>query len=53
VELRIPAAGKPIPELAIRVDRADLIDAEAVRPRLVAARVTALEFVPKGRSRNR
>ncbi len=52
LELRIPVSGKPIPQLAIRIDRADLIGADTRRPRLVAARVTTLEFVPKPGSRN-
>jgi hypothetical protein len=30
----------------------DFIGAETTRPRLVAARVTALEFIPKAGSRN-
>jgi hypothetical protein len=45
VTLEVPVAGRPLPELAIRVDRADFADAESARPRLVAARVFALEFV--------
>ncbi|HEV2903264.1 MAG TPA: hypothetical protein VGW30_08390 [Gaiellaceae bacterium] len=53
LELRIPAAGNPIPPLRVRIERADLIDGTTPRPRLVAARVTALEFVENGGSRNR
>ncbi|MGH3100863.1 MAG: hypothetical protein ACRDPU_07715, partial [Thermoleophilia bacterium] len=52
LELRIPASGSPIPPLRIRVERADLIDGSTTRPRLVAARVTALEFISKAGSRN-
>jgi hypothetical protein len=52
LEIRIPVSGRPIPPLSIRIERADLIDAEAVQPRLVGARITALEFVPRTRSRN-
>jgi hypothetical protein len=53
LELRIPASGRPIPPLAIRIGRADLIDPDTARPRLVGARVTALEFIPNAGSRNR
>ncbi|HEU6444898.1 MAG TPA: glycosyltransferase family 39 protein [Gaiellaceae bacterium] len=53
LDLRVPAAGTPIPPLSIRIDRADLIGAETPRPRLVGARVTALRFVPETGSRNR
>jgi hypothetical protein len=52
LELRIPASGSPIPPLRIRVERADLIDGSTTRPRLVAARVMALDFIPKAGSRN-
>lgn len=52
LELRIPVSGRPIPALAIRIGRADLIGADAAHPRLVGARVTALEFIPKPGSRN-
>jgi hypothetical protein len=52
LELRIPASGSTIPSLRIRVERADLVDGTTPRPRLVAARVTALEFIPKAGSRN-
>jgi hypothetical protein len=45
LDLRIPVSGRPVPELSIRIDRADLIDAEAPRPRFVGARITRLEFV--------
>lgn len=45
LELRIPASGSPIPPLRIRVERADLIDGTTPRPRLVAARVTSLDFI--------
>jgi hypothetical protein len=52
VNLRIPASGSPIPHLSIRTERADLIDAQTPRPRLVGARITALRFVEKRGSRN-
>jgi hypothetical protein len=45
VTLRVPVAGRPLPELAMRIDRADFIDAEGPHPRLVAARVEHLAFV--------
>jgi hypothetical protein len=48
----LPVSGQPLPQLTITVDRADFIGAETTRPRLVAARVTALEFIPKAGSRN-
>jgi hypothetical protein len=51
--VRIPASGYPLPELAIRTDRADFAGAGTRRPRLVAARITRLEFVENHRSRNR
>jgi hypothetical protein len=41
----LPAAGSPLPELAITVDRADFVGAETTRPRLVGARIERLEFV--------
>jgi hypothetical protein len=52
VTLDLPASGTPLPPLAIRIERADLIDAESTRPRLVAARVQRLEFMPEKGSRN-
>ena len=52
VTLNVPVSGSPLPPLAIRIHRADLIDAQSIRPRLVAARVQALEFVPEKGSRN-
>jgi hypothetical protein len=52
LELRVPASGSPIQPLRIRFERADLINGSTTRPRLVAARVTALEFIPKAGSRN-
>jgi len=52
VSFQIPVAGRPLPELAIRIDRADFVDADTPRPRLVAARVEALEFVADKGSRN-
>jgi hypothetical protein len=51
LEIRIPVSGRPIPPLSIRIERADLIDAETIRPRLVGARITALQFLPKTSSR--
>jgi hypothetical protein len=53
LDVRIPVSGRPLPELSIRIERADLIDAEAPKPRLVGARIAALRFVPETRSRNR
>ncbi len=52
LELRIPVSGRPLPRLEIRIERADLIGAKTVRPRLVGARVTRLDFLPKPGSRN-
>ena len=49
---RIPASGRPIPPLAIRIDRADLIGAETARPRLVGVRIGRLDFLPTPGSRN-
>ena len=45
VSLRVPVSGHPLPELGIRIDRADFVDAATPHPRLVAARVETLEFV--------
>jgi hypothetical protein len=50
--VEIPVTVRPVPPLAIRIDRADFVDAETTRPRLVGARVEALEFVPAKGSRN-
>jgi hypothetical protein len=47
--VRIPASGYPLPELAIRTNRADFLAEGTARPRLVALRVTRLEFVRTGR----
>jgi hypothetical protein len=44
VTVRIPASGYPLPELAIRTNRADFVGAGTPRPRLVALRVRALAF---------
>ena len=44
VSLRVPVSGHPLPELGIRIDRADFVDAATPHPRLVAARVETLEF---------
>jgi hypothetical protein len=52
LSFRVPVSGQPLPELGIRIDRADFVDADTPRPRLVAARVKALEFVADKRSRN-
>jgi hypothetical protein len=51
LEVRIPVTGRPLPELSIRIERADLIDEEAAKARLVGARISRLEFVPTTRSR--
>lgn len=48
----VPVAGTPVPELAIRIERADFIDAEKPKPRLVGARVERLGFIPEKGSRN-
>ncbi|MFL5973288.1 MAG: ArnT family glycosyltransferase [Gaiellaceae bacterium] len=48
----LPVSGHPLPQLTITVDRADFVGAETTRPRLVAARVMALEFIPGAGSRN-
>jgi hypothetical protein len=50
--ITIPASGRPLPELAIRIERADFVDGSSTRPRLVGARVEALEFLPEKGSRN-
>jgi hypothetical protein len=50
--VEIPVSVKPVPPLAIRIERADFIDADKPRPRLVGARVEELEFVPAKGSRN-
>jgi hypothetical protein len=52
VTLHLPVSGMPLPPLSIRIDRADLMDADSTRPRLVAARVEVLEFLPEKGSRN-
>jgi hypothetical protein len=51
--VRIASSGYPLWQLAIRADRADFVGAGSHRPRLVAARITRLEFVEDKRSRNR
>ncbi len=51
LDVRIPASGSPLPVLSIRIERADLIDSEAPRPRLVGARITRLKFIPETGSR--
>lgn len=50
--VELPAAKSPVPELAIRIERADFIDAGKPKPRLVGARVEQLEFMPQKGSRN-
>ena len=50
--VELPVAENPIPALAIRIGRADFIDAGKPKPRLVGARVTRLEFMPEKGSRN-
>ena len=52
LELRVRVSGNPIQPLRVSFERADLIDGTMPRPRLVAARVLALEFIPKAGSRN-
>jgi hypothetical protein len=52
VSLRVPVSGHPLPELGIRIDRADFVGAESARPRLVAARVHQLHFAADKGSRN-
>jgi hypothetical protein len=49
---RVPASGYPLPELAIRTDRADFVGAGTSRPRLVAIRVKRLEWRAEKGSRN-
>ena len=51
--VNVPVSGYPLPELAIRLDRADFVGAGTTRPRLVGARIERLEFVAGRRSRNR
>jgi hypothetical protein len=51
LEVRIPVSGRPLPELSIRIERADLIDTDTAKARLVGARITRLEFVPTTGSR--
>jgi hypothetical protein len=51
LEVLIPVSGRPLPELSIRVDRADLIDTDTAKARLVGARIIALEFIPTTGSR--
>lgn len=42
--LELTVAVSPVPPLSIRIERADFIDAQKARPRLVGARIEALEF---------
>ena len=51
VTVRIPTSGTPLRELSIRTNRADFVGAGSTRPRLVALRVTRLEFVANKGSR--
>ena len=48
----VPVSGQPLPQLSITVDRADFVGAETTHPRLVAARIEQLEFIPAKGSRN-
>jgi len=48
----VPISGHPLPQLSITVDRADFVGAETTHPRLVAARIEHLEFIPAKGSRN-
>jgi hypothetical protein len=48
----VPVSGHPVPQLSITVDRADYVGAETTHPRLVAARIEHLEFIPAKGSRN-
>jgi hypothetical protein len=50
--VELPAVESPVPELAIRIERADFIDASKPKPRLVGARVEQLDFLPRKGSRN-
>jgi hypothetical protein len=52
ITVRVPAFGYPLPELAIRANRADFVDAGTPRPRLVALRVKELSFQRSRGSRN-
>jgi hypothetical protein len=51
VTFAVPVSGTSLPELGIRIERADFIDAATPRPRLVGARVQSLQFVPNKGSR--
>ncbi len=51
VTLEVPVSSARVPELAIRVERADFIDVDRPHPRLVGARVERLEFVADKGSR--
>ena len=48
----VPVSGQPLPQLSITVDRADFVGAETTHPRLVAARIEQLAFIPAKGSRN-
>jgi hypothetical protein len=50
--ISVPVSGDPLPQLSITVDRADFVGAETTHPRLVAARIEHLEFIPAKGSRN-
>jgi hypothetical protein len=52
LDIRVPVSNARPPELSVRIDRADFVDAETSRPRLVGARVETLEFTPQKGSRN-
>jgi hypothetical protein len=48
--VRVPAAGRPLPALEIRADRAVYLGAGTSDARLVALRIPSLEYVPEGRN---
>ena len=52
ISVRVPVSISPVPELEIRIDRADFIGAATSHPRLVGARVKTLKFVHHKGSRN-
>jgi hypothetical protein len=49
--LEVPVSSAPVPELSIRIERADFVDVDQPKPRLVGARVEQLEFVAQKGSR--
>jgi hypothetical protein len=50
--LEIPVSARPVPELAIRIDRADYVEPESTHPRLVGAHIEAIDFIAEKGSRN-